>query len=78
MDIRVRPKYNTGRRWIAEIWTKGDMAGWESFDEPYPEHVYDEINAWCVDTLGYHTRTAYNIFEFKTRSDLDWFLLRWN
>lgn len=78
MDIRIRPKPNTGRRWVAEVWTKNDMPGWEKFDEPYPEEVYEEMNAWCVNTLGYHGRTAYNIFEFKKRSDLDWFLLRWN
>lgn len=78
MDIRVRPKSNTGRRWIAEVWTKNDSPGWENFDEPYPEEIYDEMNTWCVNTFGYHTRTAYNIFEFKKRSDLDWFLLRWN
>lgn len=78
MDIRIRPKATTGRKWIAEVWTKNDMPGWENFDEPYPEEIYDEINLWGVNTLGYHTRTAYNIFEFKNKKDLEWFLLRWS
>lgn len=78
MDIVVRPKHSRSRRWIAEVWTKNDMPGWEFFQEPYPENVYVEINAWCLETLGYHSRTAYNTFEFRKRKDLDWFLLRWN
>lgn len=75
MDIEYRQIRN---KWMAEVWSddvEEHFAG--DFKEPYPEEVYEEINKWSVDTLGYHTRTAYNIFEFKTRSDLDWFLLRW-
>jgi hypothetical protein len=77
MDIRVRPKSERSRRWIAEVWTKNEMPGWETFDEPYPENFYYDMNEWCKETFGYHARTAYNIFEFKKRSDLDWFILRW-
>lgn len=76
MDIECR---KGKRKWIAEVWSDNQeehFAG--DFKEPYPEEVYEEINKWCVSTLGYHTRTAYHIFEFKTRSDLDWFLLRWH
>lgn len=54
------------------------MPGWEDFDEPLPEEIYLEINQWCRDTLGYYPRTAYHVFEFKKRSDLNWFLMRWN
>lgn len=74
MDIRCR---QNGRKWIAEVWTKNTQLGWTEFDEPYPEEVYTKINAWCLDILGYHARTAYHVFEFKKRADLDWFLLRW-
>lgn len=59
----------------AEVW-EPETANWE-FREPYPEEVYLEINQWCIDTLGYTTRTAYHIFDFKKQSDLDWFVLRW-
>jgi hypothetical protein len=76
MDIRYRKE---GRnKWVVEVWTKNEMPGWEEFDEPLPEEVYLEINRWCRDTLGYYPRTAYHIFEFKKRSDLNWFLMRWN
>lgn len=73
MDIEVR---QGDRSWIAEVW-EPMTPGWE-FREPYPEETYVEINQWCIDNLGYHARTAYHIFEFEKRSDLDWFLLRWN
>ena len=76
MDIEYRQK---GHKWVAEVWSDNfeeHFAG--DFKEPYPEDTYVEINQWCIDTLGYHARTAYHIFEFKKRSDLDWFIIRWN
>lgn len=73
MDIDVR---QGNHRWIAEVW-EPEHPNWE-FREPYPEETYVEINQWCIDNLGYHARTAYHVFEFEKRSDLDWFLLRWN
>ena len=72
MEIDVRPN---GRKWIAEVW-EPETASWQ-FREPYPEEVYVEINQWCIETLGYHARTAYHVFEFKKKKDLNWFLLRW-
>lgn len=62
-------------RWIVEVW-EPMTPEWE-FREPYPEETYLEINQWCIDTLGYHARTAYHVFEFKGSSDLNWFVLRW-
>lgn len=62
-------------KWIIEVW-EPMTPDWE-FREPYPEETYLEINQWCIDTLGYHARTSYHVFEFEKRSDLDWFLLRW-
>ena len=72
MDIDIR---KGDQRWIAEVW-EPERPDWQ-FREPYPEETYVEINQWCIDTLGYHARTSYHVFEFETRSDLDWFLLRW-
>lgn len=75
MDIEFR---QSGKKWIAEVWSSDveeHFAG--DFKEPYPEETYITINDWCVKILGYQSRTAYNIFEFRTRSHLDWFLLRW-
>jgi hypothetical protein len=62
-------------KWIVEVW-EPMTPEWE-FREPYPEETYLEINQWCIDTLGYHARTAYHIFELHKRSHLDWFILRW-
>lgn len=75
MDIRYRENKNC---WVAEVWTKNEMPGWEEFDEPYPEEVYVKMNGWCIETFGYHARTAYHIFQFKNKQDLDWFLIRWS
>jgi hypothetical protein len=65
----------SGNKFTAEVWEPMTPA-WE-FREPYPEEVYVEINQWCIDTLGYHARTAYHVFEFEKESDLNWFILRW-
>ena len=76
MDIRWRETGPNNRNThLAEVW--GDAIPEWGFDEPYPEEVYVNINNWCIKTLGYHARTAYHIFEFKNKQDLDWFLLRW-
>jgi hypothetical protein len=72
MDIETR---KGNYKWIAEVW-EPPTPNWE-FREPYPEETYAEVNQWCIDTLGYHARTAYHIFEFEKESDLHWFLLRW-
>ena len=77
MDIRLRP----GSKWIVEVWSSEPdplLPSLDGYDEPYPEDVYVEVNDWCKETLGYHARTAYNIFKFKQRKHLDWFLLRWS
>ena len=74
MDIRIRPN----SKWIVEVWHPDPEEDFKGFDEPYPEEVYVEINNWCKDTLGYHARTAYNIFKLKNRKHLNWFLIRWS
>lgn len=73
MDIEIREGH---KGWIAEVW-EPETPEWQ-YREPYPESIYTEINQWCLEHLGYNARTAYHVFEFKKRSDLDWFLLRWN
>jgi hypothetical protein len=78
VDIEYR---RTGtRRWIAEVWSDdtAEPLVEQGFKEPYPEDIYQEINEWCIDTLKYHARTAYHVFEFKKKKDLEWFLLRWS
>lgn len=73
----MKINYRQGHKgWIAEVWTDNPDTVW-GFDEPYPEEQYVKMNEWCKETFGCHARTAYHIFEFKRRSDLDWFIVRW-
>lgn len=74
MDITY---HKQGRKWVAQVWANLPV---QVDDErvPYPEAQYQEINAWCISTIKYHARTAYHVFEFKTKKDLEWFLLRWS
>lgn len=80
MDIEYRPvRFRRTRKWIAEVWSDLGSIHINGNKEriTHDEEIYKEINQWCVDTLGYHARTAYHIFEFRKRSHLDWFLIRW-
>jgi len=72
MDIEHRRK--GPKTWIAEVWEDHNEM---SDQDVASEERYSEINKWCIDTLGYHARTAYHIFEIRSESDLTWFLLRW-
>ena len=64
----------------------------ESFDDPLryqvwgvegdPEYHLSEnehvvINQWCIDALGYHARTAFNIYQLKNKRDVMTFKLKW-
>lgn len=72
MQIDIR---HDGPKYIVYVWDNSPAEG--VFNEVFNEDVYEEINAWCVKTLGCHSRTAYNVFEFRKKKELDWFLLRW-
>ena len=75
MDIEYR---RHGRKWIAEVWDKPVYKLSGIYDTvPLTEKIYEEINDWSIDSLGYHARTANHIFEFKKEKDLTLFLLRW-
>ena len=76
MDIEYR---KNGRKWLAEVWDQ-PVQKLSGVDRTVPssEEQYIEINQWCVTTLKYHARTAYHVFEFKNKKDLEWFLLRWS
>jgi hypothetical protein len=73
VDIEVR---QAGPKWIAEVWA-GPVDDQAFKEGIYEEDKYVEINDWCKATLKYHARTAYHIFEFKSKKDLEWFILRW-
>lgn len=77
MDIEYR---KAGRKWIVEVWSSDEETGpnFTVIKAPGSEALYQEINDWCIATLKYHARTAYHVFEFKRKKDLEWFLLRWS
>jgi hypothetical protein len=73
LDIIVR---QNGLKWVVEVWSDNAPAKFGQ-PEPFAEEQYVEINQWCIDTFGYHARTAYHVFELRKKSHLDWFMLRW-
>ena len=77
MDIEYRKE---GRKWIVDVWSSDEEVGanFTVIKAPGSEALYQEINDWCITTLKYHARTAYHVFEFKRKKDLEWFLLRWS
>ena len=40
----------------------------------YSEEYYVSLNDWCVAHLGYHARTAYERFKFRSWTDQKKFL----
>ena len=74
MDITY---HKHGRKWRVEVWSS-ELAQTDDEHTPFPEAQYQEINVWCINTLKYHARTAYHVFDLKTKKDLEWFLLRWS
>ena len=75
MIIDYRQK---GRRWLAEVWDD-PVQQFSGIDDSVPlsEETYVGINQWCINTFGYHARTAYHVFEFKKQADLEFFVLKW-
>ena len=72
MDIEFRQH---GKKWIAEVWENlNEMQNSDTMSE----ELYQEINEWCIKIFKYNARTAYHIFEFKSKRDLEWFLLKWS
>lgn len=77
MQIDVR---HDGPKFIVYVWDDGELQdeGHPVQHGVYTEDIYINMNDWCIMTLGSHARTAYNVFEFKRKKDLEWFLLRWS
>lgn len=76
MDINFL-YHNIKRKWIAEVWVENVDIHNYGDKVVYSEDEYQEMNDWCKANFKYTARTAYHIFEFKERSHLDWFILRW-
>jgi hypothetical protein len=77
MILDVKEEKYPKLKFVVYVWeTPANEADW--FQQiTYSEEHYKEMDDWCKETLGRRTRTAYNIFEFKNHSHLEWFILRW-
>ena len=77
MILDVKEEKYPKIKFVVYVWDEpANEENW--FDQStYPEETYNEMNDWCKEVLGRHCRTAYNIFEFKKHSHLEWFILRW-
>lgn len=76
MQVDVR---QDGPKYIVYVWDDDEL---QDIGQPvqygvYTEDIYISMNDWCIMAFGCHSRTAYNVFEFKRKKDLDWFILRW-
>lgn len=68
------------KKFIVELWDdeSDEFLVQEGFKEPFAEEFYVMVNNWCIRSLGYHARTAYNRFEFKKEKELTLFTLKWS
>lgn len=80
-------KFNTYRQgccWCVNIYIedypyKDATGGCPQMKLRLTEEQYCAIAAWCKQTFEQDRvrRTGYSTFWFKSKKDLDWFMLRW-
>jgi len=88
----LKPEFRTEQRdgyWVVEIFYTTDgsqpqlFSDW-GFEEPFPENVYQMMSNWCYEHFKTWLkprrarRMSYNQFWFKSKKDLDWFMLYWS
>jgi hypothetical protein len=88
----VKPEFRVEQRdgyWSVDVfYTTTDQGSlfndWAGFEEPFPENVYHDIKNWCEKTFKTWLyprrvkRMSYTQFHFKSKKDLDWFILHWS
>jgi hypothetical protein len=89
----VRPQFRIDQRgeyWCVDVFYISDNSqeplfqDWEGFEEPFSEDDYQRMKQWCDNTFKTWLaprrarRMAYNQFYFKSKRDLDWFILHWS
>ena len=77
MIIDVREEKYPTPKYVVYVWDGEEDNYFEATNTTYSEEFYQEMNDWCKESFGKHTRTAYNVFEFKKYKHLQWFMLRW-
>lgn len=77
------------RYWIVDVFCISSesqplFSDWEGFEEPFSESDYEEMSKWCNMTFKVWEdpkrarRMSYTQFWFKSKKDLDWFILYWS
>lgn len=83
-EFRVNKRKNF---WIVDVFCidqQGLFGDWEGFEEPFSEIVYADMAKWGNFTFKSWAepkrfrRMGFNQFWFKSKKDLDWFVLYWS
>lgn len=87
----MKPQFRVGQLhneyWCVDVFYISDSLifdNWSDFEEPFGEIDYQNMKKWCDDTFktwlapSRARRLAYNQFVFKSKKDLDWFVLHWS
>jgi hypothetical protein len=70
--------------WIANDDQQNLFLEWGGYEEPFSESDYDEMSKWCQLTFkawenpNRARRMSFTQFWFKSKKDLDWFILHWS
>lgn len=70
--------------YITEDSGQGHLFDEWGFEEPFNEDTYQTMSQWCYNqfktwlTPKRARRMAYNDFWFKSKKDVDWFILYWS
>jgi hypothetical protein len=71
-DLRLSQR---GQSWQIEVWDKSYSSDTEVLLS-VGDVLIEEMANWIKDNKG--RRTAWNIFEFKTKNDALLFIMRWS
>jgi hypothetical protein len=89
----VTPQFRIGEKngfWTLDIFyitteeNFTDFSDWVGFEEPFSEGIYRKMQDWCEKNFKTWLfprrarRMSYNQFWFKSKKDLDWFVLFWS
>ena len=79
-DIELKNKY-----WVVTVYVLEEIFGDKQlFREPLNEVQYAQMADWCQTVFqtdrrpNRAKRSSYDSFQFKSKRDLDWFILHWS
>lgn len=79
-DIELKNKH-----WVVTVYVLEEIFGDKQlFREPLNEAQYAQMADWCQTVFqtdrrpNRAKRSSYDSFQFKSKRDLDWFILHWS